>query len=357
MKKIISLLFCLAIVFSLTACQTELHEHMIIQGFGIDKDGEDYTVYVRYANLDEENSEEVLVVTGETVYDALNSISLTSGKTPLYSSAMYVVYGKEVAQEGLDTALDFFIRYFKAKPVMRLFVAENTAEEILNATKNDELISSSIIEDSVSNKDNIGKTVSATVMSFISDMKSESNASILPVISLENEELSCKTSAVFSDYKYIDSLNEDETKGYLALTGELALTSIVVEMEEKISLELQNVAVTMSTEILENTVIFNIKLETTTALTAVPFSINDLNFDELESLVADEIEVLCEMAIEKLQNTNVDFYGFGNNLYLTEKEFWQENSDRFASKLSEIIINISVKSEVIRTGEENNLNV
>ena len=54
----------------------ELHERLIIQGLGIDRTEQGYKVSVQALKTTEEEKIELLITEGDTVYDALNNLSL-----------------------------------------------------------------------------------------------------------------------------------------------------------------------------------------------------------------------------------------------------------------------------------------
>ena len=104
----------------------------------VEKNG--YVVTVRSSTSSEEEGEEFFKSEGETVLEALNNLSLLTGREPFYSHNYLVVFGRECAKEGLDSSLDFFVRYYNTRPAVKMFLAENTAEEVLGAEKDGKLL-------------------------------------------------------------------------------------------------------------------------------------------------------------------------------------------------------------------------
>ena len=94
----------------------ELHERLIIQGLGIDRTEQGYKVSVQSLKTTEEEKIELLVTEGDTVYDALNNLSLQIGKVPLYTHNIMVVIGRSAAEHGLDDVLDFLSGITKRDP-------------------------------------------------------------------------------------------------------------------------------------------------------------------------------------------------------------------------------------------------
>ncbi len=352
MKKI-----CILLVFtilSLSACTQRLYDHMIINGFGIDEEDGMINLSVRYASLTEQDKEETIIVSGESVFDAINNLSLSTGKTPIYSSANYIICGKTLSEDGLDSALDFFIRYFRSKPTMKLYMAYENAEDVITYEIDGKLISSSDIENCTDNSENKGKTVSATVMSFISDSKSESNTSLLPVLLIENDSLSAVNSAVFKDYDYQFLLSEEETLGYLAVNGTLQNKSIVLTTSsgDKITAEISSLKSEMSLN--EDKSNLNVTIDASVNLAAIPLKLSDINYEDLSAMLSEKIYFLSENAFGLMKENSIDFFSLSNKIYLEDASFWKENKGSFLEKLPSLSVNLTVNTEFIKTGEEDN---
>lgn len=329
---------------------------MIIKGIGIDYSADEYVVTVRYVDTNEETSEKNYTVQGETVYEALNKLSLTSGKIPLYSAADYLIYSEDVAKMGLDEALDFFVRYFKAKANIGLYVCENQASDILTFEKDDKLISSDYILESTQNRDNIGKTVNATVLDYVSYMENESQAILVPYLFIEDEEIFGTKSAVFSQYKLEYVFDETNTKAYLAAKGQLTGTTEVIELStgEKITVEISKTDSSFDGEFTDGKLSFSLCVEVQSVVASMPITLNSLNYDELEQKLEDKIKGEIENCLSSDNLLESDFFGIGNYLYRNYWQNWVSSGESSESFISEDLIDVNVKIDFIKTGEEDN---
>ncbi len=344
MKKIIVFILTLLISVSLTACKPQLSEYMIIEGMGIDKNFDSYTVSIRFASLDNLNPESLITVTADSVTEAIGNISLESGQKPLFSSTSYIVIGKSLAEEGLDIGLDFFVRYFEIKPTVSLFVASDKAEDILSAKKDDKLIPSKLITGSVDNEESEAETVKSTVLNFISDNMSESNSALVPIIELSDEKYSSRDAAVFADYKMIDSLDYEETQGYLAFSGKLKHT--IISLDTDISFDIREISADLSHNIHSDSVGFNLKVDVKASPLAYPLSEKIQDFSAYKDLISQEIKRLLEKCFEKAKKA--DFLGLENNLYLSDSEYLKYHE----FDVAEVEIKTTVNTELVLTPEE-----
>lgn len=337
----------------LTACTEDtLSEHIIINGFGVDFDGEEYTITVRYAGLDELGQEEVMSVRGETVYEAMNNISVSTGKTPIYSSPSYLICSQDIAENGLDTVLDFFTKYFKTKPTIQLYISESSAEYILNLKDDDdELISSETIELITESGANEQKTVSATVMSFVSDSLGDGKCALVPIISEENGTILSEKTAVFDGFYMICVLNENETKGYLISTSELSQEVIVVDCDDDKKITVQIVEIISNFEMISETE-FTLEIDATINIISAPLTIENLDYDLVENEVKEKIEEMVNLCTAQMTENSVDIYNLSTYLYLNYTDYWQKNSDNFLNQLSELDVNLLLSITFIKELEK-----
>ena len=72
-------------VFQGGCARKELHQRILIQGIGVDREAEGYKVTVRASTSTEDQGEELFTCRGETVLEALSSLSLSTGREPFYA--------------------------------------------------------------------------------------------------------------------------------------------------------------------------------------------------------------------------------------------------------------------------------
>lgn len=145
MKKLCVICVILGMLIPLCGCQEQiiLSHRLLIRGIGVDiKENGNYLVSVHAIDVEsqEENSPMLLTSEGESVLDALNSLTTKEGKRPLYSHNLIIVFGRSCAEAGLSEVLDFFIRNSEGRPNVMVFMADETAEGILSMKKGEKLI-------------------------------------------------------------------------------------------------------------------------------------------------------------------------------------------------------------------------
>ena len=116
----------------ITADHIPLHERVLIQGVGIDRNENGrFHVTVQAVSTSAGSDVEVFEADGGSVYDALNNVTRYAGKTPFYTQTSLVIIGESCARQSLRDVFDFFIWYPEARPAEAVFIAKGSAKDIL----------------------------------------------------------------------------------------------------------------------------------------------------------------------------------------------------------------------------------
>ncbi len=356
-KKYIAILIFSIICLAFTSCTTELYEKNMIKAVGIDKGEDGYEITVRYYPLDSDLSEEKNAsAQGASVYEALNKLTLTTGKEQMYSKTSFIIIEDEVAKEGIDDVIDFFIRYFRSRPTVNVYISTPSASEILNTEIDGKLIPSDMINSYTENPENVGKTVSSTIMELISENLGANENSILPLLDKTDGEIICSRSLALKDYKTVLELSEEETKGFLMSAGEYIKGSMDVSdtNDNKISVELYVNSSTLKSVSVGDNLELDLNVFAEIAVVSVPLLDIDLSYNEIEEAVNVEIQNLIKSTIDKSHKNNVDILDLSYYLYMNETDYYRENSENLMDELKTAKININVQSKITRIGEEEN---
>lgn len=123
MKKIFAICAVFLLALGLTGCDNdygndgrEIRDRLIVQGIGVDRTADGYLLTLQAFNTAvaggqddgmSGNVTKVYETSGATIADAMRNVTLTAGRRPLYSHNWIIVFGADVAREGLNETLDF----------------------------------------------------------------------------------------------------------------------------------------------------------------------------------------------------------------------------------------------------------
>lgn len=131
----------------------QLHQKLIIQGVGIEKEEKNYKVIVQALDFqnplnENEPNTKVIETEGETVTEALDNISKQTSLTAVYSQNLMLILGEKAAKFGVNDFIDFFIRHCETRPKVKICISK-TAFDILKISPNDKSLKSKNIHDLV----------------------------------------------------------------------------------------------------------------------------------------------------------------------------------------------------------------
>lgn len=354
MKKIV---LSLIILFCLSGCWNykELNDYSIVSGVAIDKVGNEYETSVLISNLPKNNSDKsssesnVVVYSGKgsSIFDSLKKIGLISPKELYFGSFSVLVISEEVAKDGINNAVDFFIRYpssrknfyvslardVKAKDTLKIltplssFPSQNITDNI-NSTKNLQgTIFSLDFNHLLSNilTDGIEPTINCIeIKGDIEEGSSQEN--------LESSEQKTYTKlsniGIFKDDKLVDWANHDESLGINIINGKINEMYLDLEYDDGyVVVDSTSFSTNVSVELKDNKPIVNINLSGEARIIEVKGKVDLKDSDVIEELqkkANNKIKKQVNKALKLAIENKTDIFGFG-------KMFYQEYPDYFKS--------------------------
>lgn len=318
-------LLCLA----LTGCgYHELYERLLIHGIGVDAGPDGFIVTVRSSISPQDEGEEYFRCEGRSVLEALSSLSLSTGREPFYSHNYLVVFGRGCAQQGLDQCLDFFVRYYNTRPAVQMYMAENTAEEILSYEKGGKLLKMSELQQLGDSGKSNGKAVGAEVLDFVNGVKREGSSPVLPVLRAGEEGVEVCATAYFDGYRLQDTLTLEQTRGYMAAKNLLEKSDAVVTGSfGAATLSISQAEGDISVRLEGGVPVFTISIRARADVSAISGGRGQPDAGDPPQMGRAAAQVLQEEVLSALeqavQEDRCDIFGFGNLLYQQYPNYWR----------------------------------
>ena len=357
-KKLGSLLLGVFLLFLLSGCTgRELYERLLIHGIGVDaeEDGS-VTVTVRSSVSAEDEGEEYFKCQGQSVLEALNSLSLSTGRKPFYAHNYLVVFGKSCAEKGLDDCLDFFVRYYNTRPAVQMYLAEGKAEDILSFQKDGKYLKMGELQQLGDSSRETGRTVGTEILDFVTGVKRQGFSPVLPVLRAEEDGVKIVSTAYFDGYTLKGFLTLDETRGYLAVKEKLENGEAVIDGGDnlgKVTLSLSDGGGQISRQQGKGDLPgFLLQARVTGDVSAVSGGKDQLapeDYPVLEELLAEELRQEIKGALTKTVLTDsCDIFGFGALLYRQDPDTWRQISTRWDTLMTQCDYEIEVTAKVSR---------
>lgn len=214
MKKFIFLIF---LILLCSGCYyTELNDLSIIDSIGIEKVDEDIKIVMSIVNTIDYKSEDnietsIYESTGKNIEEAFNNFYLEINKTIYLDSLNNLLISDTLNNEDISNIVNFFIKNKDSRNTFNiLYVKESSITDILNSNLN---LKSMLM----TNNKELGNTCLYSLEEFFSD---NYNYSFVPTLYFKDKVI-IDNYSIFHKYKYIGSLNKDESIVYNIINNKI----------------------------------------------------------------------------------------------------------------------------------------
>lgn len=390
-KRIYFILILCKCLFLLVGCWSskEISELMIVTGMGIDKnpDSDEYIVTLQIINPGEIASQtktERLEVTaykttGKTLYEVMRRISTEVPRKMYLSHIQLVIFGEELAKEGIGKALDFISRNHEFRTDFFMLVSKGgTAEEILNVLTPTEASPSVSLYSSINVAEKIwAPTRGVHLDELISTLLSEGKNPVLTgVVVSGNEEKGDEVSSLeqikpaavtkitgyagFKKDKLVGWLNEKESKGYNYIINNITSTVGPIECEDggNIALEVTKSQSNIKSSMKAGKPSITIEIDIEANLGEIQCGM-DLTKTETIKKMEDEaekqVQAILEESISKAKkDLKSDIFGFGETIHRQHPKAWKKLKGNWDQTFQEIEINYKITYKIRRLGTISN---
>ncbi len=353
-KKALCLFLAGCMCLSLAGCgYRELYQRLLIHGIGVDTAPDGFIVTVRSSMSPQDEGEEFFRCQGRSVLEALTNLSLSTGREPFYSHNYLVVFGSGCARQGLDSCLDFFVRYYNTRPAVQMFLAEGAAEEILSYEKDGKLLKMSELQQLSDSGQTTGKALGAEILDFVNGVKREGSSPVLPVLRAGDAGVEVAATAYFDGYKSKGMLSLEQTRGYLAAKGRLEKGEAVVSGGfGAVTLSLSKARGKITPALEGGRPAFTITVEAQADVSAVSGGRSRLDaaaYREIEGQAAQLIESEVLSALEQaVLKDRCDIFGFGNLLYRWSPAYWRSQGQDWPQGMAACRYQVKASVQVTR---------
>lgn len=394
MKRIICLLF-IAFIFPLllTGCwdKKELNELAVATGLAIDKSEDGYQLSIQVVNPDEvspqANASGVTPVTvhsekGETMYETIRKLNLTTSRRIYGSHLRLLVISEEVAKEGIEDALDYLSRDKDFRADFSIVIAkESKAEDILKVQTVTEKIPANELHTLLKTSSEVwGEAVTINFRDLLDMLTIPGRNPVISGIEVEGDLKIGETKAntestdppvgfnyiglgVFHKDKLVGWLSEEDGRGYNYITDKIQNSVIHINCPSggRMSLELMHSKTKQHAKVDKDDqpkIELNVRIEANIGETDCSIDLASTgDISELEKLFENKITKIIDETIEKVQEEyKTDIFGFGEKIYRTHPKVWKEIGEDWDEHFANLDVEVNVKVNIKQLGTiENSL--
>lgn len=384
----------------------ELKDLAIVEAIGVDLD-EDGTYLLTFQILDPSggsggegagktsiNNTNIVQSKGKSIFSASLAATRQMGRMIFYSSNRVLVLGRAICKKGIYQVIDSAERNHETVPTLRIFMAEDMAQDILTARNakgyitgdqinkisqkgfNTSMVSDLTISD-LERQVSMGLTDICLPVLKVKQMKgtsvyqqggSSSSASGSPSSSgssSDSESSSGQTgsvtiegSAIFCEGRFVDVIDSMQTRGVLWVREKDRVNggAIVVNTDGgTVSLEIIGSSSSITAD--EKNGRPQMKVYIGLKLKLAEIIMKDYTMDErfisqLNTLAEEEVRSEARSAVDTaLKDDDSDIFGFGEKMFQTRPELWHKEQKTWRQDLSKVDVSFEINSSIEDIGQ------
>lgn len=363
-KIIISVFLVCAL---LTGCGTNqnLKDLVIVEGVAIDNSKQKVKLSVQTLNVGMssgvEKPEGNMTVNsssqGETIIDAISSMSNSMSKHMFFGQNKIIMFGREVCEKDFKDKVDYFLRSNDSRADVTVCMVDGEASKVLESSENDAHVPVENIVNLINTGEKTGKSIHLVTEDLLNAYSDKTTDEYLPVLSLDKKSKTARLSgvAIFSDDKLAKVLDEEETLGFMLITGRIEDCLIEFDNEKfgKIGVEIANEYSNKYVKIVDGRVKFCVDIKGKLLINemekGITNKINKQDMELIESQAEQEISRLCNKAFSVCQQNDSDSLRVGEYLAKASPKSYELLADEWEGyfKSVEFSTNINLSQKKI----------
>lgn len=370
MKKFKILLCVLLICFSFTGCSENnkgLSQVTIVQGIGIDtNDNKETKITLQFLNLSKSGgSTESLVdnITntefgeGNSIASAISDASKSLSKSLFFGQNKIIVFGMDYVKDHLDLGIDYLIRSIDSRADVLVALSDSKAEDIIKSKERNARVPAECIYDLLNLGEQTGLGSVVSVNQLLNMYSDKATDVFMPVLKAGKESVKCTGIAFFSQSKYVATLNENQSFGFLLINNKIKGGSFSVKNEQlgNIGLEIINSKTKKNVEIKQGKIILNVDIHVQMMLDevqkGVTAAIGVKEINTIEKLVNKKMQSVCFSAMDLCLKNRSDPFMISRYVAKCDEKVYNHVKDNWRDYLGDVQVNINVKSDLERVND------
>lgn len=383
-KNLLIMLIILSGIFS-SACMSseEINTLGITISIGIDKSEKGYSITSQILNprsiASQKASNESPIFTfteeGDDIFETIWRVTTTSPRKVYVSHLRMIVFSEEIAKDGIQKILDFFMRDHEFRTDFFFVVARGcSAKDILETLTPLESVPGIEMHNSIqASVKSWAPTRAVKIIELVNTLLADGINPVLTGVKIVDNKgdtssidalkesdivkLKLEDLSVFKKDKLVGWFNEDESKGYNYITGNVKNTVGHIKLDEKNKITFEIIR--------EESKIKAYKINDKPAIkVAIDVKWNasnetgtfdltsEQNTSKVNKLIEKEITNICSVALKKAAGElKSDIFGFGEEIRRTYPKEWPKIKDNWNDEFPKVPVTFSVKAQIGGLGE------
>ncbi len=372
---VLKLMMCFILLFILSGCfgGREINDLEIVIGMGVDKgeNTEDILLTAQVIKVHEIGNTSSgngggeskaywnVSTTGTSIFEAIRQLTHKTGNRLFVSHNQAVIFGNDIASEGLQKYIDFFLRAHEMRPNVLILIADDQASVVMDAKPETESLPAMNITKLVDAYGFTSHFYKVNMKDFASCLMSATTAPMAPLVrvsqDIENKDIHVSGMAVFKKDKMVGQLTQDETRGLLWVLGKVESGVIIIpslDNKGKAVFEITDAKSKVTPEIRNGKIVIHIKINEESGLSEQTTTEDLATIPAFEAMQKTQAEVIRQeimAAFHKSKELNADIFGFGEMLHKKHNSEWKIIQDKWEELYPTIELIIDVETKILKT--------
>ena len=362
--------------------KSEIADRAIVLGIGIDMQQENFVVTVEVISPNEGGNSgdasatsKLLTGVGQTLPLAIQDIFQTSGKNPSLGQTGIILLGEGMNNQELKHILSYFILSDAFKDGVTLATCKGSAKHIFESTSPVDSMVSFALQTIIQKSGKKTNSTSNVLQNFVENQTRHSKASFLSQVAFVEDAnvkanknkvndkktgvYDCSQVSVFKDGFYVDTLDRDETRGFVMLDESKTYDSFVVDNAQSVIGTKDKVSVGIVSKKVKPKIYFegekivaqyDLNMKVRRMRTDVTGNVMDLLpkvpsliDEQIKQSVSQQVTNLVEKAFDKSKQTNCDFFGVADQMYKNYGKKWDDFQKQNPDYLQKVVFKINIR--------------
>jgi spore germination protein KC len=297
---------------------------------------------------------------GHSLLEAMMAFSRNSSRTLLLQHNQVLVMGAALAEQGIGSRIDIFLRERSTRMEVPVIIAENRAADVLSAKLEQERLSGMYLSRMIQNLASVSPYYQVRMLDFASRLLDETTAPVAPLVSVAGEEdrqeIRMAGLAVFKGDKLAGRLSNDETLGYIWAMGSVDRCEVVSDTDEgRAVFQIIRMDCDRALTLREDGGV-RAKLSVSATLNVGELQgFEDIEAEALLPLLAGlaqaEIRKRITDTFEIARRLDADIYAFGTSVQGKYPKAWKRIKPEWDSVFSDIEFTVQAEARIPSTGQ------
>lgn len=361
--KMFKIIVCIALICSVfSGCmhQTNLKNLIVIEGIGIDNAEDGVQLTVQSLNPGKSTGVEKpegnmtinTVEKGTTIVEAISNLNKAMSKELFFGHNKIIVFSREVCETDLNNKLDYFLRSSDARADVAVCMADGDAKKVLENSEDGAHVPVENMVYLIGNGQKMGTSIYITTNDLLNLYADKTTDMYLPVLKERADQDNVELSgiAIFSNDKLSYVLDEEETLGFMLMSGKIKNCYLEIHDEDlgNIGIEVIPTKIKKKVDIVDGGVVFKVDVKGHLMINEVEKGIaNVLKEEHLKMICSkaeEKISYLCSRAFSACQEHDSDSIRVGEYLAKDSPESYELLSDDWNKYFK--TVSLSVKSDI-----------